>query len=71
MKVLEVSSLDEVRAAIKAERLRQGLTQQQLEDLSGVSRRTISSMEVGRFSRIQRLCLICLMLLVMTKYILS
>ena len=49
MKVLEVSSLDELRVKIKAERKRQGLTQQQISDKAYVAKRTVSTAETGKF----------------------
>ena len=43
---------------LKAARSEKGLSQQQLADMVGVSRNTISSIETGQFNRTAKLALI-------------
>ena len=48
----------ELRNNLKTTRIEKGLSQQQLADLVGVSRNTISSIETGQFNPTAKLALI-------------
>lgn len=46
----ETSSRERIGLSIKSVRQRKGLTQEQLAELSGMSRTTISKIEAGKFN---------------------
>lgn len=46
----ETSSRDRIGLSIKSVRQRKGLTQEQLAELSGMTRSTISKIEAGKFN---------------------
>lgn len=48
----------ELKNSLKARRIGRGLSQQQLADMVGVSRNTISSIEIGQFSPTAKLALL-------------
>lgn len=48
----------ELKSSLKARRIGRGLSQQQLADMVGVSRNTISSIEIGQFSPTAKLALL-------------